>query len=223
MTIDFKKFSGTGMTSDSSRLRLISSLEDEGVSNKKVLEVMKLIPRHIFVDEAISSKAYDNTALPIGKSQTISHPLIVAKMTEILMSASPKRVLEIGTGSGYQAAILSLLVEKVYTIERIELLHNKSKNIFRKIGLKNIYTRFSDGNSGWTQKSPFDAIIVTAGAIDIPDALIEQLSVDNGILLSPVENNGKQYLKSIIKTQNGCTEKIHGIVNFVPLLAGVTP
>tara|TARA_B110000444_G_scaffold230945_1_gene238559 strand:+ start:75 stop:746 length:672 start_codon:yes stop_codon:yes gene_type:complete len=223
MTIDFKKFSGTGMTSDSSRLRLISSLEDEGVSNKKVLEVMKLIPRHIFVDEAISSKAYDNTALPIGKSQTISHPLIVAKMTEILMSASPKRVLEIGTGSGYQAAILSLLVEKVYTIERIELLHNKSKNIFRKIGFKNIYTKYSDGNSGWTQKSPFDAIIVTAGAMDIPEVLIEQLSVDNGILLSPVENNGKQYLKSIIKTQNGCTEKIHGIVNFVPLLAGVTP
>ena len=223
MTIDFKKFSGTGMTSDSSRLRLISSLEDEGVSNKKVLEVMKLIPRHIFVDEAISSKAYDNTALPIGKSQTISHPLIVAKMTEILMSASPKRVLEIGTGSGYQAAILSLLVEKVYTIERIELLHNKSKNIFRKIGFKNIYTKYSDGNSGWTQKSPFDAIIVTAGAMDIPEALIEQLSVDNGILLSPVENNGKQYLKSIIKTQNGCSEKIHGIVNFVPLLAGVTP
>ena len=223
MTIDFKKFSGTGMTSDSSRLRLISSLEDEGVSNKKVLEVMKLIPRHIFVDEAISSKAYDNTALPIGKSQTISHPLIVAKMTEILMSASPKRVLEIGTGSGYQAAILSLLVEKVYTIERIELLHNKSKNIFRKIGFKNIYTKYSDGNSGWAQKSPFDAIIVTAGAMDIPEVLIEQLSVDNGILLSPVENNGKQYLKSIIKTQNGCTEKIHGIVNFVPLLAGVTP
>ena len=223
MTIDFKKFSGTGMTSDSSRLRLISSLEDEGVSNKKVLEVMKLIPRHIFVDEAISSKAYDNTALPIGKSQTISHPLIVAKMTEILMSASPKRVLEIGTGSGYQAAILSLLVEKVYTIERIELLHNKSKNIFRKIGFKNIYTKYSDGNSGWTQKSPFDAIIVTAGAMDIPEALIEQLSVDNGILLSPVENNGKQYLKSIIKTQNGCTEQVHGIVNFVPLLAGVTP
>ena len=222
MTIDFKKFSGTGMTSDSSRLRLISSLEDEGVSNKKVLEVMKLIPRHIFVDEAISSKAYDNTALPIGKSQTISHPLIVAKMTEILMSASPKRVLEIGTGSGYQAAILSLLVEKVYTIERIELLYNKSKNIFRKIGFKNIYTKYSDGNSGWTQKSPFDAIIVTAGAIDIPDALIDQLSADNGILLSPVENNGKQYLKSIIKTQNGCAEKIHGIVNFVPLLAGVT-
>ena len=222
MTIDFKKFSGSGMTSDSSRLRLVSFLKDEGVSNKKVLEVMRLIPRHIFVDEAISSKAYDNTALPIGKSQTISHPLIVAKMTEILMNSSPKRVLEIGTGSGYQAAILSLLVEKVYTIERIELLHNKSKKIFRKIGFKNIYTRFSDGNSGWTQKSPFDAIIVTAGAIDIPDALIDQLSADNGILLSPVENNGKQYLKSIIKTQNGCAEKIHGIVNFVPLLAGVT-
>ena len=143
MTIDFKKFSGTGMTSDSSRLRLISFLEGEGISNKKVLEVMRLIPRHIFVDEAISSKAYDNTALPIGKSQTISHPLIVAKMTEILMSSNPKRVLEIGTGSGYQAAILSLLVEKVYTIERIELLHNKSKNIFKKIVQFKAIARFA--------------------------------------------------------------------------------
>ena len=222
MTIDFKKFSGTGMTSDSSRLRLISFLENEGINNKNVLDVMRLIPRHIFVDEAISSKAYDNTALPIGKSQTISHPLIVAKMTEILMKLSPKRVLEIGTGSGYQAAILSLLVEKVYTVERIELLHNKSKNIFRKIGFKNIYTKFSDGNDGWSQKAPFDAIIVTAGAITIPEVLINQLSKDSGILLSPEEKSGKQYLKSIIKTDNGCAEQIHGIVNFVPLLVGVT-
>ena len=222
MTIDFKKFSGAGMTSDSSRLRLISFLENEGINNKNVLDVMRLIPRHIFVDEAISSKAYDNTALPIGKSQTISHPLIVAKMTEILMNLSPKRVLEIGTGSGYQAAILSLLVEKVYTVERIELLHNKSKTIFRKIGLKNIYTKFSDGNAGWSQKAPFDAIIVTAGANNIPEVLINQLSKDSGILLSPEENSGKQYLKSIIKTDNGCTEQIHGIVNFVPLLTGVT-
>jgi protein-L-isoaspartate(D-aspartate) O-methyltransferase len=222
MTIDFKKFSGTGMTSDSSRLRLISFLENEGIKNKNVLDAMRLIPRHIFVDEAISSKAYDNTALPIGKSQTISHPLIVAKMTEIVMSLSPKRVLEIGTGSGYQAAILSLLVEKVYTVERIEALHNKSKNIFRKIGFKNIYTKFSDGNAGWSQKAPFDAIIVTAGANNIPEVLINQLSKDSGILLSPEENSGKQYLKSIIKTDNGCTEQIHGIVNFVPLLAGVT-
>lgn len=221
MSLDFKKFSGTGMTSDSSRLKLVSYLEKEGIANKKVLDVMRLVPRHLFVDEAISSKAYDNTALPIGKSQTISHPLIVAKMTEILMEKNPKRILEIGTGSGYQAAVLSQLVEKVYTIERIEYLHNKSKNIFRKVGFKNIYTKFSDGNEGWSQKSPFDAIIITAGAIDIPEKLIEQLSYDNGILISPVETNGKQYLKSIIKTKDGCNEKIHGIVNFVPLLAGV--
>jgi len=221
MSLDFKKFSGTGMTSDSSRLKLVSYLEKEGITNKKVLDVMRLVPRHLFVDEAISSKAYDNTALPIGKSQTISHPLIVAKMTEILMEKNPKRILEIGTGSGYQAAVLSQLVEKVYTIERIEYLHNKSKNIFRKVGFKNIYTKFSDGNEGWSQKSPFDAIIITAGAIDIPEKLIEQLSYDNGILISPVENKGKQYLKSIIKTKDGCNEKIHGIVNFVPLLAGV--
>jgi len=221
MSLDFKKFSGTGMTSDSSRLKLVSYLEKEGIANKKVLDVMRLVPRHLFVDEAISSKAYDNTALPIGKSQTISHPLIVAKMTEILMEKNPKRILEVGTGSGYQAAVLAQLVEKVYTIERIQYLHNKSKNIFKKIGFKNIYTKFSDGNKGWQQKSPFDAIIITAVATDVPKKLIEQLSFENGILISPVETNGKQYLKSIVKTKDGCNEKIHGIVNFVPLLEGV--
>ena len=210
------------MTSDSSRDNLIKILVKEGISNLDVLRSMQLIPRHMFVDEAISSKAYDNTALPIGKSQTISHPLIVAKMTEIIMNHKPKRILEIGTGSGYQAAVLSLLVDKVYTIERIEYLHDKSKKIFQKIGFKNIYTKYSDGNAGWPQKAPFDAIIVTAGAIDIPDALIDQLSNNGGILVSPVENKGKQYLKSVIKVENRYNEEIHGIVNFVPLLSGVS-
>mgnify|MGYP001198758013 FL=1 len=222
MKIDFKKFSGTGMTSDSSREKLISILKNEGIKNSKVLRSMQLIPRHIFVDEAISSKAYDNTALPIGKSQTISHPLIVAKMTEIIMAYEPKRVLEIGTGSGYQASILSLLVDKVYTIERIEYLHNKSKKIFQKIGFKNIYSKYADGNIGWPQKSPFDAILITAGATNIPDILLDQLSSNDGILVSPVESNGKQYLKSIIKSQDKYIEEIHGIVNFVPLLGGVS-
>ena len=222
MKIDFKKFSGTGMTSDSSRDKLISILKNEGIKNSKVLRSMQLIPRHIFVDEAISSKAYDNTALPIGKSQTISHPLIVAKMTEIIMAYEPKRVLEIGTGSGYQASILSLLVDKVYTIERIEYLHNKSKKIFQKIGFKNIYSKYADGNIGWPQKSPFDAILITAGATNIPDILLDQLSSNDGILVSPVESNGKQYLKSIIKSQDKYIEEIHGIVNFVPLLGGVS-
>ena len=222
MNIDFKKFSGVGMTSDSSREKLVSMLKSEGIKNSDVLRSMSSIPRHIFVDEAIASKAYDNTALPIGKSQTISHPLIVAKMTEIIMNHKPKRVLEIGTGSGYQASVLSLLVDKVYTIERIEYLHKKSKKIFQKIGFKNIYTKYADGNIGWTQKSPFDAIIVTAGAIKIPDALINQLSNNNGILVSPVENSGKQYLKSITKNNDNCEEEIHGIVKFVPLLSGIS-
>ena len=222
MNIDFKKFSGVGMTSDSSREKLVSILKSEGIKNSDVLRSMSSIPRHIFVDEAIASKAYDNTALPIGKSQTISHPLIVAKMTEIIMNHKPKRVLEIGTGSGYQASVLSLLVDKVYTIERIEYLHKKSKKIFQKIGFKNIYTKYADGNIGWTQKSPFDAIIVTAGAINIPEALINQLSNNNGILVSPVENSGKQYLKSITKNNDNCEEEIHGIVKFVPLLSGIS-
>ena len=222
MNIDFKKFSGVGMTSDSSREKLVSMLKSEGIKNSDVLRSMSSIPRHIFVDEAIASKAYDNTALPIGKSQTISHPLIVAKMTEIIMNHKPKRVLEIGTGSGYQASVLSLLVDKVYTIERIEYLHKKSKKIFQKIGFKNIYTKYADGNIGWTQKSPFDAIIVTAGAINIPEALINQLSNNNGILVFPVENSGKQYLKSITKNNDNCEEEIHGIVKFVPLLSGIS-
>ena len=222
MNIDFKKFSGIGMTSDSSRKKLVSMLKSEGIKNSDVLRSMSSIPRHIFVDEAIASKAYDNTALPIGKSQTISHPLIVAKMTEIIMNHKPKRVLEIGTGSGYQASVLSLLVDKVYTIERIEYLHKKSKKIFQKIGFKNIYTKYADGNIGWTQKSPFDAIIVTAGAINIPEALINQLSNNNGILVSPVENSGKQYLKSITKNNDNYKEEIHGIVKFVPLLSGIS-
>ncbi len=222
MSIDFKKFSGTGMTSDSSREKLISILKGQGIKNSKVLRSMQLIPRHIFVDEAISSKAYDNTALPIGKSQTISHPMIVAKMTEIIMAYEPRRVLEIGTGSGYQASILSLLVDKVYTIERIEYLHNKSKKIFQKIGIKNIYSKYADGNTGWPQKAPFDAIIITAGATNIPDVLLDQLSSNNGILVSPIESNGKQHLKSIVKSQDRYNEKIHGKVNFVPLLGGVS-
>ena len=181
MSIDFKNFSGVGMTSDSSREKLIKILKNEGIKNKKVLESIRLIPRHIFVDEAISSKAYDNTALPIGKSQTISHPFIVAKMTEIIMDYNPKRILEIGTGSGYQAAVLSLLVDKVYSVERIEYLHMKSKNIFRKMGIKNIYLKHSDGNDGWSQKSPFDAIINGINCIDIYPAVIVKALNGKGV------------------------------------------
>ena len=222
MSIDFKKFSGTGMTSDSSRIKLIENLKNNGIADSRVLSIMRQVPRHIFVDEAISSKAYDNTALPIGKAQTISHPLIVAKMTEIILKNNPKRILEIGTGSGYQAVVLSLLVDKVYTVERIELLHAKSKEIFRKIGITNIYPKFSDGNNGWKQKAPFDSIIVTAAAKSLPLNLVDQLSENNGVLLSPIEDNGKQYLKSITKINNTLSEKVHGIVKFVPLLDGTT-
>jgi len=222
MSINFKKFSGTGMTSDSSRFKLIENLKKNGITDIRVLSAMKQVPRHIFVDEAISSKAYDDVALPIGKAQTISHPLIVAKMTEIILRNNPKRILEIGTGSGYQAVVLSLLVDKVYTIERIELLYTKSKEIFRKIDINNIYTKFSDGNNGWKQKAPFDSIIVTASAKSMPFNLIDQLSDNNGVLLSPVEEKGKQYLKSVTKINNTLAEEIHGIVKFVPLLDGTT-
>ena len=222
MKLNFEKFSGTGMTSDSSRDRLVKQLQKEGIIDNEVLKVMRIIPRHIFVDEAISSKAYDNTALPIGKSQTISHPLIVSKMTEILIKHKPKRVLEIGTGSGYQAAILALLVDKVFTIERIELLHKKSVEVFKKVGFQNIYTKYSDGNKGWPHKAPFDGIIITAGAKEVPDDLIMQLNPNQGVLICPVEKNGKQYLKSIVRSEKKFHEEVHGIVKFVPLLEGIT-
>ena len=213
---------GIGMTSQGTRDRLVERLRGNGIRDEKVLKAIATIPRHEFVDEALSSRAYEDTALPIGLSQTISQPWVVAKMTEaILDSGSPEKVLEVGTGSGYQAAILACLVPKVFTVERIEELLKRARRRFHKLGLHNIYTRYADGHLGWPSQAPFDGIIVTAAANGIPEELVEQLRI-GGILVIPVERAGMQRLLAIRRTQEGYDEKDLGGVIFVPMLSGLS-
>jgi len=167
------------MTSRRTRERLIQRLKDNGITDQKVLDVMRMTPRHLFLDEALSHKAYEDTALPIGFAQTISQPYVVALMTQLLLSCGPlKKVLEVGTGSGYQAAILAALVEQVYTVERIKPLLNKAKERFRRLGLRNITCAHSDGGVGWPQHAPYDGIIGTAAPEGVPAELLYQLAQD---------------------------------------------
>lgn len=210
------------MTSQGTRDRLVERLRSKGIRNEKVLQAIAAIPRHEFVDEALSSRAYEDTALPIGLSQTISQPWVVARMTEaILDGGSPEKVLEVGTGSGYQAAILACLVPKVFTVERIEKLLKQARRRFHKLGLHNVYTRYADGHLGWPSQAPFDGIIVTAAAVEVPEELIRQLRI-GGVLVIPVERAGIQRLLAIRRTEEGIDETDLGGVIFVPLLSGLT-
>lgn len=205
------------MTSQRTRDRLIQRLREEGIHNENVLEVMRQTPRHIFVDEALASRSYEDTALPIGHGQTISQPYIVARMTELLLANGPlKRVLEVGTGSGYQTAILSPFVEQVFTVERIAPLLEQAKEKHRALGLINIRYLLSDGSWGWPQHAPFDAIIATAAPEDIPPELTEQL-VDGGHLIIP---HGKTQQRLSVLERDGDTLKTtdFDMVSFVPLV-----
>lgn len=213
---------GIGMTSQGTRDRLVRRLRDNGISDERVLKAIATTPRHEFVDEALSSRAYEDTALPIGLSQTISQPWVVAKMTEALLDGgSPQKVLEVGTGSGYQAAILANLIPKVFTVERIEELLKLARRRFHKLGLHHIYTRYADGHIGWPSQAPFDGIIVTAAAIELPEELLLQLRV-GGVLVAPVEKGGMQRLLAIRRTEEGFEEKDLGGVIFVPMLSGLS-
>lgn len=220
---NFKGMSrGIGMTSQGTRDRLVQRLRDNGIKNEKVLKAVTSTPRHEFVDEALASRAYEDTALPIGQSQTISQPWVVARMTEALLECGKvEKVLEVGTGSGYQAAILALLVPKVFTVERIEELLKLARRRFHKLGLNNIYTRYADGHLGWPSQAPFDGIVVTAAAQEIPAELLEQLRV-GGVMVAPVQRGGMQRLLAIQRTEEGFEEKDLGGVIFVPLLSGLT-
>jgi protein-L-isoaspartate(D-aspartate) O-methyltransferase len=212
---------GIGMTSQGTRDRLVQTLRAEGIRDERVLNAMTLVPRHKFVDEALSSRAYENTALPIGQKQTISQPWIVARMTEALLDGgNPQKVLEVGTGSGYQAAVLSHLVPKVFTVERIDELLKTARRRFHALRLNNIYVRHADGHLGWPSQAPFDGIMVTAAAHGVPDALLEQLAV-GGSLVIPVDKGGQQRLLSIRRTADGYAESDLGGVIFVPLLSGL--
>jgi len=212
---------GIGMTSQRTRDRLITRLEEKGIRNMHVLEAMRMTPRHLFVDEALATRAYEDTALPIGHKQTISQPYVVARMTEaILQNGIPNKILEVGTGSGYQAAILAALVKDVYSVERIESLYQQARRRAMKLGLRNINFKLSDGSWGWESYAPYDAIVVTAASKEIPSLLIDQLA-DNGRLVIPVGRTSEfQDLLLIHKTKEGIIEKNLETVSFVPLIQG---
>ncbi len=216
-------FSGIGMTSQRTHERLLQSLREQGIHNERVLDAMRKVPRHIFLDEALAHRAYENTALPIGYSQTISQPYTVALMTQLLLAYGPRhKVLEIGTGSGYQAAILANLVDKVYTVERIKPLLVKARERFRALGLRNIISGHSDGGEGWGQYAPYDAILSTAAPQKVPEELLHQLAPD-GILVIPVGNESDQELRTIQRMgdTSNFEEEVITKVRFVPLLGGI--
>ncbi len=214
---------GVGMTSQRTRERLIQRLQSEGITNSAVLDAIRNVPRHLFVDEALSHRAYEDTSLPIGYSQTISQPYVVARMTELLLSRGvPNRVLEIGTGCGYQAAVLSQLVPRIFSVERIQPLLEKARKRFRSLGYNNIHSQHADGSFGWAEKGPYDAILSAAAPYSVPQELLEQLA-PNGVLVIPVGGDEVQELQLIYR--EGQTNKFDVVstedVRFVPLLSGV--
>ena len=210
---------GIGMTSQRTRDRLVQRLREHGISDERVLAIIGEAPRHIFIDEALSHRAYEDTALPIGHGQTISQPFIVALMTQTLLIRPRERVLEIGTGSGYQTTVLASLVKRVFTVERIQPLIERARERFRALKLRNVRVKYDDGNMGWADQSPFDGIIVTAAARNVPGALLEQLEV-GGRMVIPVGDDRSQELKVIDRTEEGFHEESLEYVRFVPLLRG---
>jgi len=212
---------GLGMTSQRARDRLIERLQADGIRDRRVLDVMRELPRHLFVEEALATRSYEDTALPIGQGQTISQPWIVARMSEALLEfGTPRRVLEIGTGSGYQAAVLAGLVEQVHTVERIEELLRNARRRFRKLGIANIRSKHDDGRLGWPEEAPFDAIVLTAAGAELETALLGQLAAD-GVLVAPVGPAGRQELVRVRRDGEQRIREVLCKVSFVPLLGGV--
>jgi protein-L-isoaspartate(D-aspartate) O-methyltransferase len=216
-----RRLQGIGMTSQRTRERLVSRLMEKGIADPRVLDAIRHLPRHIFVDEALASRAYEDTALPIGHSQTISQPFIVARMTEILLQDEPGKVLEVGTGSGYQAAVLGKVVETVFGVERIGPLLRKARDRLRELRLHNVHTRLADGNWGWPENAPYDAILVAAAPTEIPEALLHQLG-DGGQLIIPVGASGNQRLISVRRKGSAFVREELDVVSFVPLVSGVS-
>ena len=213
---------GEGMTSQRARDRLAVNLKEGGIRDPRVIDVIRNTPRHHFIDQALHSRAYENTALPIGHGQTISQPWVVARMTEALIEfGMPQKVLEIGTGSGYQAAVLAALVPQVFTVERIEELLRQARRRFRQLGLTNLRSRYDDGKLGWPDEAPFDAIILTAAGDTIPSRILDQLS-STGVLVAPVGSPSRQTLIRMRGDGQGdFTQEELGAVSFVPLLGGI--
>lgn len=213
---------GVGMTSDRTRKRLLDRLRSSGIIDESVLQAMESVPRHLFVDEALASRAYEDISIPIGYGQTISQPFVVALMTQTMLEDGlPERVLEIGSGCGYQTAILACLVEEVYSIERILELHRMARSRMSDIGLRNVRFRYGDGFDGWTDNAPYEAILAAAAPRHIPQKLLDQLAIGGRIIL-PVEGADGQKLMKIVRTEDGFEEKELESVHFVPFVAGTT-
>jgi protein-L-isoaspartate(D-aspartate) O-methyltransferase len=214
------RLTGIGMTSARTRDRLVQRLREQGITNPAVLDRIRNVPRHIFVDEALGSRAYEDTALPIGFGQTISQPYIVARMTEALLEGGHLHsVLEVGTGCGYQTTVLSPLVDRLYTIERIEPLMIRAKERVKELGIRNVRFRYGDGIAGWKAHAPFDGILVAAAPLTVPEALLKQLKV-GGRLLVPVGAEGEQELIRFTRKEQRVERESLGPVAFVPLLGG---
>ena len=216
---------GIGLTSRRTRERLVADLKAAGITDEGVLDVIATVPRHIFVDEALAHRAYEDKALPIGHGQTISQPYVVARMTAALLGSlrragrEPRRILEIGTGSGYQTAVLASLVETVFSVERIRDLLERARMRLRAMDVRNVRLRHDDGNLGWAAEAPFDAVLVTAGASHVPDALMEQLG-DGAPLVIPVGRGDVQQLKLLERDGDGWRTQTLEDVRFVPLVQG---
>lgn len=212
--------SGIGMTSARTRERLVQRLKDQGIASEAVLAQIRNVPRHLFVDEALASRAYEDTALPIGRGQTISQPYVVARMTEkLLADFDGETVLEIGTGCGYQTAVLAPLVKKIYSVERIPELLRKARQRLRDLGIYNVQFRPGDGWQGWPKYAPYDGIIVAAAAEQIPEKLLEQLA-PGGRLVMPLGPPGRQELTLVVRRDDHFEQTSFGAVSFVPLVQG---
>jgi len=214
---------GIGMTSQRTRDRLVKRLAENGIDHDEVLTAVATVPRHIFIDEALAHRAYEDIALPIGHGQTISQPFIVALMTQSLLNRPRPRVLEVGTGSGYQSAVLACLaplVQKIYTLERIDSLIERAQERLRAMKCGNVRFKHADGYQGWLEESPFDGILVTAAPRHVPQALLDQLAV-GGRMVLPIGAEGAQELKVYDRTPDGFEVQTVDYVRFVPLLKGV--
>lgn len=213
---------GIGMTSERTRTRLIERLRASGIRNETVLSAIRKVPRHLFIEEALAHRAYEDTALPIGFGQTISQPYVVARMTEALIAGRGRlnRVLELGTGSGYQAAILSAVASEVYSIERINALYDRTRQLFQKLHIRNVQLRYGDGCKGWLEAAPFDGIILTAAGAEVPPLLLQQLSSEGGRLIAPIGDPVDQALHIITRQGDEWTTTTLESVRFVPLLEG---
>lgn len=213
---------GIGMTSARTRDRLIARLREQGITHPLVLERIRSVPRHVFMDEALASRAYEDTALPIGHGQTISQPFVVARMTEALLEGvAPRKVLEIGTGCGYQTAVLAPLVATVYSVERIAALQLRARRAMRDLRIKNVFMRHGDGFEGWPPYAPYDGILVAAASMAVPPALLEQLG-NGGRLIMPVGPDREQQLVRITRRGDNFEREVLGPATFVPLLQGLS-